>query len=121
MLPFGKFCWKLESKCEGHGIVFWVVNEAYTSKCDHLAGEMMEHHEVYAGRRVHRGLFKSSIGVTLNADVNGALGIMLKCIGKGDVFTRLCRGAITAPWRIRLDDIRQTSPMRLIQCGLIQA
>lgn len=43
-----------------------------------LIGEEMKHHSKYAGRRIHRGLFKSSTGVLVNADINGALGIMRK-------------------------------------------
>jgi len=30
------------------------------------------------GKRIYRGLFKSSVGKILNADINGALGIMRK-------------------------------------------
>src|SRR5690606_26969968 len=77
-LPFAKFAQKLKSKLSLHGIDFKVREESYTSKCDHLAGEPMCHHEKYLGNREKRGLFISSTGVKLNADVNGALGIMLK-------------------------------------------
>ena len=52
--------------------------EKTEGKVDHLAGESLEHHEVYLGRRVKRGLFQSSTGVRLNADLNGALGILRK-------------------------------------------
>lgn len=38
----------------------------------------MCHHESYAGNRIKRGLFKSSTGKILNADINGALGIIRK-------------------------------------------
>ena len=31
-----------------------------------------------SGRRVHRGLFKSGCGVILNADINGAIGVLRK-------------------------------------------
>jgi IS605 OrfB family transposase len=123
MLPFGKFAWKLRSKCELYGIEFRTINEAYTSKCDHLANESMCHHDEYLGRRAKRGLFKSSTGAILNADVNGALGIMLKLgIGKG-LRTRLSRGVVNTPWRIRLAEIQQTSSKRLSLAllGAVQA
>lgn len=55
-----------------------VVEESYTSKCDHLAFEEMCKHDKYLGRRVKRGLFKSSVGKALNADINGAIGILRK-------------------------------------------
>ena len=35
----------------------------------------------YCGRRIHRGLFKSSSGKLINADVNGVLSILRKVIG----------------------------------------
>jgi len=51
-----------------------IVKESYTSKIDHLASEEMKHQENYKGKRIKRGLFKSSTGVLLNVDINGALG-----------------------------------------------
>lgn len=115
MLPFGKFASKLKAKCELYGIEFCTINEAYTSKCDHLANEPMCHHDRYLGRRVKRGLFKSSTGVVINADVNGALGIMLKSGIGNDLRVKLSRGVINTPLRIRLNNIQSNSSMRLIQ------
>lgn len=57
-------------------------------------GEEMKHHSKYAGRRIHRGLFKSSTGVLVNADVNGALGIMRKVFPeKADALAKLIRNS----------------------------
>ena len=39
-------------------------------------------HTVYKGNRIKRGLFKSSEGVLINADVNGSLNILKKVVGK---------------------------------------
>ena len=105
-LPFGKFCLKLKSKCEMYGITYESVEESYTSKCDHLANEPMKHHEEYLGRRVKRGLFKSSTGVVLNADVNGALGILLKSKRDVDLGQLTVSGCLTQPSRIRLADVQ---------------
>lgn len=77
-LPYLSFIAKLKNKCEEYGINVVMTEESYTSKIDHLAREKMEHKEKYLGRRKHRGLFVSSTGRTIQADVNGALGIMLK-------------------------------------------
>ena len=77
-IPFESFINKLVYKCENFGIKLITTNESYTSKCDHFAGEEMKHHENYLGKRVKRGLFKSSTGKTLNADINGAIGIARK-------------------------------------------
>ena len=114
-IPFAKFVQKLKSKLMMEGIVCIITEEAYTSKCDHLAGESMEHHEEYLGKRSPRGLFKSSTGTILNADVNGALGILFK-IGKGnDLRVKLNSGGITPPRRIRIGEIHQTSSERLVK------
>lgn len=68
-------------KCEMVGIRFIENEESYTSKCDALALEPVCKHESYLGKRIHRGLFQSSTGRTLNADVNGALNILRKVVG----------------------------------------
>lgn len=115
MLPFGEFAWKLKVKCELYGIEFKSINEAYTSKCDHLANELMCHHDKYLGRRVKRGLFKSSTGIVINADINGALGIMLKSGSGNDLRVKLSSGVVNTPLRIRLNNIQSNSSMRLIQ------
>ena len=77
-LPHRKLIDQLVYKCEEIGIEVILTEEAYTSKIDHFVEEEMKHHDKYAGRRVHRGLYRSSTGVVINADVNGALGIMRK-------------------------------------------
>lgn len=38
----------------------------------------MKHQENYLGKRVKRGLFKSSINKTFNANINGTIGIARK-------------------------------------------
>ena len=77
-LPHKQLIDQLVYKCEEIGIEVILTEEAYTSKIDHFVGEEMKHHDKYAGRRVHRGLYRSSTGVLINADLNGALGIMRK-------------------------------------------
>lgn len=58
------------------GINIVMINEAYTSKCSFLDREKISKHGIYAGRRIKRGLFISSSGIIINADVNGSLNIM---------------------------------------------
>jgi IS605 OrfB family transposase len=114
-IPFGKFNMKLEGKCEFYGIEYIKQEESYTSKCDHLAGEEMVHHDKYMGRRKHRGLFKSSTGTLLNADVNGALGILLKSKHEVDLDRLVSRGCLTQPRRVTLDEIQRNSSIRLVK------
>ena len=76
-----------------------VVEESYTSKCDHLVKETMDHHDDYLGKRVKRGLFKSSTGKELNADINGAIGILRKVNAISDDQIKILRdrGDIVSP------------------------
>lgn len=77
-IPYKAFIDKIMYKCEDYGIKVTLTEESYTSKVDHLAGEEMHKHKEYKGKRIHRGLFLSSTGIAINADINGALGIMRK-------------------------------------------
>lgn len=81
-IPFDMLINQLIYKAEEVGIVVTMTEESYTSKIDHLACESFGHNEKYLGKRVNRGLFKSSTGNVINADVNGAIGIMRKVVGE---------------------------------------
>lgn len=80
-IPYYKLLNMLTYKCELHSISLSVTEESYTSKCSFLDNESLCKHESYCGKRIHRGLFKSSNGKLINADVNGALNILRKVIG----------------------------------------
>jgi len=77
-IPFLKLVKQIEYKAKLKGIHVLTVNESHTSKCSFLDNEPIEKHEKYAGKRISRGLFKTSKGIVLNADVNGAYNIMKK-------------------------------------------
>ncbi|MFX1373111.1 MAG: RNA-guided endonuclease InsQ/TnpB family protein [Promethearchaeota archaeon] len=77
-IPFLKLIKQFEYKAKLKGIQVLTVNESHTSKCSFLDDESIEKHEKYAGKRISRGLFKTSKGILLNADVNGAYNIMRK-------------------------------------------
>ena len=77
-LPHRKLIDQLIYKCEEVGIEVILTEEAYTSKIDHFVEEPMCRQVKYLGKRVHRGLYRSSTGIYINADLNGALGIMRK-------------------------------------------
>jgi putative transposase len=61
--------------------------------------ETMEHHDEYLGRRIKRGMFKSSTGKLINADINGAIGIMRKAkeISDDNIVSLRDRGDIVSP------------------------
>ena len=77
-IPYTSFLQKILYKCEDYNIKVILTEESYTSKIDHLANEPLSKRDSYLGKRICRGLFKSSVGKILNADINGALGIMRK-------------------------------------------
>lgn len=80
-IPFSKFVDKISYKCKLVGISFYLSEESYTSKVDHLAFEELGKHDVYLGKRKRRGLFQSSVNKLINADINGAIGIGRKVFG----------------------------------------
>jgi IS605 OrfB family transposase len=80
-IPYLKFKIKLENKCNEFGINFIYHEESYTSKCSFIDLESMKKQEVYLGKRVKRGLFQTSKGILLNADINGSGNILRKVIG----------------------------------------
>ena len=79
-IPHSRFISMLAYKCELEGINVVITEESYTSKCSFLDGEAITKHEQYKGKRIKRGLFKSSDGTLINADVNGSYNIMRKAI-----------------------------------------
>lgn len=86
-IPFTQLIAQLQYKCQLKGIRFIVTEEAHTSKCSFLDKESVEHHEKYKGKRVKRGLFKTSKGICINADVNGSLNIGRKYLTKLGLYT----------------------------------
>lgn len=106
-IPFARLASYLKYKCGMAGIRFVENEESYTSKCDALAKEEIGKHESYLGKRVKRGLFRSSTGRYINADVNGAVNILRKVVGDSD-----CISQITGSGRL-LRPIRYSSPFRV--------
>lgn len=80
-IPYLMFVNMLKYKSEMAGIKFILNEESYTSKCSFLDNEEVKKHKKYMGRRIKRGLFKSSIGKLINADLNGSLNILRKVVG----------------------------------------
>ena len=105
-IPFYKLLKMLEYKCKMIGINLVTQEESYTSKCDSLAFEEVECHDKYKGSRIKRGLFLSSLGKVLNADINGALNILrkylhLKEVNEFPVIQEIIdRGLLYRPYRI---------------------
>ena len=125
-IPYSKFRQKLKSKCKLYRINYYEQEESYTSKCDALALEPIKKQKKYMGKRVKRGLFQSSTGTLINADVNGALNILRKFLyrkKKHFALTKVAidslikgidsRGLVNRPRRIRL---AYHTPCRSMNC-----
>ena len=125
-IPHDTFISYLRYKCEMQGITFITNEESYTSKCDALAREEICNHDKYLGKRTKRGLFQSSVGKLLNADVNGALNIMRKVVGDSEVVSRITNSgwlyqpiifrSVYALWQI-INKINKINPDIVVLTG----
>lgn len=101
-IPFSKLIDKITYKAKLVGINVQTTEESYTSKVDHLAFEALKKHDFYLGKRKKRGLFQSSIGKLLNADINGAIGIGRKVFGDSFVKEIIDSGFAFNPVKVNI-------------------
>lgn len=87
-VPFTQLMQLLKYKCELRGTRFIETEESYTSKCSFLDEEEICKHTSYQGKRLKRGLFETSDGTLINADVNGSLNIGRKYLTKVNMYTK---------------------------------
>ena len=99
-IPFNMLIEQIKYKSEKYiGLKVDIVEESYTSKIDHLVFEDMKHQKDYLGKRINRGLYKSSCGKLLNADINGSIGILRKgnAITDDQILVLRDRGDVVSP------------------------
>ena len=101
-IPHSKLIQQITYKAEDVGIIVKEQQESHTSKCDALALEKICHHKKYLGRRIKRGLFQSSTGRLINADVNGAINIVRKSKVFQNAKWLLDRGVADTPVRYNI-------------------
>jgi hypothetical protein len=107
-IPYGRLRDKLSYLCELNNIVYIEQEETYTSKASFWDKDEIPVYNndnpkeyIFSGNRVHRGLYKTSDGKLLNADINGALNIMRKS-SVVDMRILYGRGDVDTPVRIRI-------------------
>lgn len=107
-IPFGKLRSKLEYLCEMNGIAFVKQEESYTSKASFWDKDLIPVYNAdnpqkyyFSGKRIQRGLYRTSDGMLLNADVNGALNILRKS-SVVSLDTLYSSGEVDTPVRIRV-------------------
>ena len=106
---FKKFKEKLETKCQKHNITLIIQEESYTSKSSYLDNDILPTYQPnktnikyqFKGQRIKRGLYKTSNGTVINADVNAACNIIRKSKQKFSN-ERLCKWVQYAPSKIKI-------------------
>ncbi len=79
-IPFNMLINQIYYKGQEHNINVIIQEESYTSKCSFLNNETIEEHETYLGKRIKRGIFKSSNGTLIHADLQASYNIIKKAI-----------------------------------------
>ena len=79
-IPFNTLINQIYYKGQEYGINVIKQEESYTSKCSFLDNESIEKHETYLGKRIKRGVFKSSNGKLIHADLQASYNIIKKAI-----------------------------------------
>ena len=109
-IPTAKVKERLQQECELKGWRFVEQDESYTSKSSFLdrdllpvkVGEKPDNWQP-SGKRIKRGLYCSSAGLLINADVNGAANIIRKSkVAIDSIIERVGSGLLTNPLRIKL-------------------
>lgn len=82
-LPYETFIEQLRYKCQLHGITVVAQEESYTSKASFLDNDDIPvygetENPKFSGRRIMRGLYRTSNGQLINSDVNGSYNILRK-------------------------------------------
>lgn len=91
-IPLVLLRFMIKYKAERAGIEVIEQEESYTSKADFLKNDYIPTYGVddeqtfFSGRRTKSGLYKSSTGEVVNADLNGAANILRKAFS--DAFTK---------------------------------
>ena len=84
-IPHQKLFQMIEYKCRKKGIEVIFREESYTSKASFIDNDFIpefspenQGKHKFSGKRVKRGIYRTSAGKKINADVNGAYNIMAK-------------------------------------------
>lgn len=99
-IPFENIKWYIKYKSYMSGLNLIIQEESYTSKCSSLDFEPIKRNDVYLGRRIKRGLFKTGVGIIINSDVNGSLNILRKAVPNVE-FINGIEAAAVLPKRVK--------------------
>lgn len=101
-IPHARLIDMIEYKAKLKGLDVIITEESYTSKCSFLDNEAICKHDIYLGKRVKRGLFKSSNNIKINADINASLNIARKVIPNFNInnIEKGIQGIVVSPIRV---------------------
>lgn len=92
-IPFSLLIGYIEDKASRVGIKVIKTEESYTSKASFLDLDDIPVYDenntmkyIFSGKRISRGMYKSSNGFCFNADLNGAGNILRKYLNKNITF-----------------------------------
>ncbi len=104
-IPHARMIEMLEYKARLLGIKVIVQEESYTSKSNFLNldpipvyGHIGADGVVFSGKRIKRGLYKTSVGQLINSDVNGSYNILRKAIP--NAFSNGIESCVVGPRRV---------------------
>ena len=107
-IPTARLKKRIEQLCNLYGLQFVETEESYTSKASFLDNDVLPNYGEKpdnwepSGKRIQRGLYRSSAGYLINADCHGAANILRKVSGRLKLnLSQLSRGALTTPLRVR--------------------
>ena len=108
-VPHQMFINQLKYKCQLEGINVVEQEESYTSKVSFFDNDFIpvygQNDELFksSGKRIKRGLFKTSNGLLINADINGSLNIMRKYLNEvcDEIISPANRGLVMNPVKIQ--------------------
>ncbi|URD53268.1 RNA-guided endonuclease TnpB family protein [Chroococcidiopsis sp. CCNUC1] len=108
-IPTARLKERISQFCQQYGIRFVEIEEANTSAASFLDNDTLPKHGEKptnwraSGKRVKRGLYRTANNWYVNCDAQAAANIIRKVSRTlGLDLSRLCRGALTRPQRIRL-------------------
>ncbi|WP_013323657.1 RNA-guided endonuclease InsQ/TnpB family protein [Gloeothece verrucosa] len=114
-IPMAKLKSRIAQLCEPYGIRFVETEESYTSKSSFLDNDLLptvgEKPDGWqsSGKRVNRGLYRTSNGKLINCDAQAAANIIRKVITQLEVsLAKVTRGVLSLPQRYRLDRLSKS-------------
>ena len=103
-IPHARLIEMLDYKARLVGIEVIVQEESYTSRANFLGLDPIpvygktDKDPVFTGKRIKRGLYKTSIGQLINSDVNGSYNILRKAIS--NAFSNGIGSCVVQPRRV---------------------